>query len=303
MARSAFFARLRSEFEQTTTQHDAYVELDYHISYAGPYTLSEHPQEIPAVFPGAGMNHSYHYYTGSSPYSDAGSAVSTSSGASNGPLLGIEGREPCPHGSVDVTITEHWISACDVSAAHCLTLAVFSEQYKEIDCADYPWNGYGYLTPLGGFAIEPGLDERFSAFLFPGRYDASLAGTTVRQWIFELAASELPEDDPDDTQSGDPDDPDDTQADDGGDSQPDDPDDPSDGDPDDPDDPGAEPPGEQRPNEPVGCGCSSAPSPLGACSLLLLSLPWLRRGSRRAASPVLTTPPQGASKPAAKIWP
>lgn len=274
-------------FEQTTTLHDAYVEIDYHIAYSGPYTLSEHPQEIPAVFPGEGMNHSYHYYTGSSPYSDAGSAVSSTAGASNGPLLGIVDREPYPHGSVDQTITEHWVSACDASAAHCLTLAVFSEQYKEIDCADYPWSGYGYLTPLGGFRIEPGLDERFTAFLFPGRYDAIIAGKTVRQWIFDLAATELPpEDEPEDTGEG-PDDPEDTQGpDDPDDTQgPADPDDTGEGpdDPDDPDDPGDTQ--DERPDKPIReqdespgiCGCHQASGGAGALALLLGLLPLLRR--------------------------
>lgn len=263
-------------FAQTTTLHDAYVEIDYRITYSGSYTLSEHPQEIPAVFPGEGMNHSYYYYTGSNPYGDAGSAVSSSIGASDAPLLGLVDREPYPHGSVDETITEHWVSACDSSNAHCLTLAVFSEQYKEIDPASYPWNGYGYLTPLGGFAIEPGLDESFTAFLFPGRYDATIEGKTVREWIFELATTELPEDDPDDpedTQSDDPDDPEDTQEDD-----PDDPDDPEDTQGDDPDDTqDGSPPGEQQPNEPAGCGCSQARVGSGILALLLLGLPWLRR--------------------------
>ncbi len=269
-------------FEQSTTLHDAYVELDYRITYTGPYTLSEHPQEIPAVFPGEGMNHSYHYYTGSSPYTDASSAVTSSIGASNGPLLGIVGREPYPHGSVDVTITEHWVSACDASAAHCLTLAVFSEQYKEIDCADYPWSGYGYLTPLGGFRIEPGLDERFSAFIFPGRYDATIAGKTVREWIFELATTELPpEDEPEDTGEG-PDDPEDTQgpADPDDTQGPADPDDTQGDDPDDPDDTQGDdpsrPPGQQADDTPLGCGCGAVGGGASALGLLAL-VPLVRR--------------------------
>jgi hypothetical protein len=277
-------------FEQTTTLHDAYVEIDYRIAYTGPYTLSEHPQEIPAVFPGEGMNHSYHYYTGSSPYSDAGGAVSSSVGASHGPLLGIVDRDPYPHGSVDVTITEHWVSACDVSAAHCLTLAVFSEQYKEIDCADYPWSGYGYLTPLGGFRIEPGMDERFTAFLFPGRYDASIAGKTVREWIFELATTELPpEDEPEDTGEG-PDDPEDSgegpdDPEDSGEG-PDDPEDTQGEEPADPDDTQVEdsdqpgrPPGDQVDGAPLGCGCRQLPGGPAALAVLLglLGLVWRRR--------------------------
>ena len=63
-------------WEQTTTLHDAFVELDYRITYTGPYTLSEHPQEIPAVFPGWGLNHTYHYYAGPSPYTDPGTIAS-----------------------------------------------------------------------------------------------------------------------------------------------------------------------------------------------------------------------------------
>jgi hypothetical protein len=282
-------------FEQATTLHDAYVEIDYRITYSGPYTLSEHPQEIPAVFPGAGMNHSYHYYTGPNPYTDAGGAVTSSVGASDAPLLGITGREPWPHGSVDETISEHWVSACDASAARCLTLAVFSEQYREIDLAGYPGDGYGYLTPLGGFPIEPGLDESFTAYLFPGRYDATIAGRTVRQWIFDLAAAELPPeeepedtgegpDDPEDSGEG-PDDPDDTQSDDPDDS--DHPDDPDDTQGDDPDDPGDtqdgrpdRPPRDAPGDETTGCACHQAPSPPAALGLLLGIVPLLRRRER-----------------------
>jgi hypothetical protein len=69
----------------------AYVEIDHQIAYSGAYTLSEHPQEIPAVFPGEGMNHGYHDYMGSSPYAAAGGAVTSSVGAAAGPLLGTEG--------------------------------------------------------------------------------------------------------------------------------------------------------------------------------------------------------------------
>lgn len=189
-------------FEQTTTLHDAYVQLDYRITYSGPYTLSDHPQEIPALFPGVGMNHSYWFYTGSAPYS--GGTVSSSIGASDGPFLRIDGRGPYPHGAYDQVITEHWVSVCDDSGAHCLTLATFSEPYKEIDCAGTPWRGYGYMTPLGGFNIEPGMDVQARAFLFPGRWDQVIAGKTVRDWIYELAVSELPEGGGGDTQDPDP---------------------------------------------------------------------------------------------------
>ena len=177
-------------FEQTTTLHEAWVQLDYRITYDGPYTLSSHPQEIPAVFPGVGMNHSYWYYTGDAPYT--GGAVSSSIGATDGPFLRIQGREPYPHGSHDEVITEHWVSVCDATGAHCLTLATFSEPYKEVDCAGTPWRGYGYMTPLGGFAIEPGMDVSVRAFLFPGRYDQVIGGRTVREHIVELAKTELP---------------------------------------------------------------------------------------------------------------
>jgi hypothetical protein len=249
-------------FYQTNTLEEAYVRLDYRITYSGPYTLSEHPQEIPAVFPGLGMNHSYWYYTGGSPYT--GDAVSSSIGASDGPFLRIAGRDPYPHGDYDSTITEHWVSVCDASGAHCLTLATFSEAYKEIDCAGTPWDGYGYMTPLGGFRIEPGMDVRASAFLFPGRYDEVIAGKTVREWIVELARTELKED---------PDQPKDSEP--WFDSES-----PVDSRPEDPDDDDGGSGNDRQPRVPPGvsedgCGCSSAPSGWSVAPLLVLFL--LRR--------------------------
>jgi len=46
-------------FEQSTSIENASVRLDYRITYSGPYALTPHPQEIPAVFPGPGLNHTY----------------------------------------------------------------------------------------------------------------------------------------------------------------------------------------------------------------------------------------------------
>ena len=122
--------------------------------------------------------------------------MSSSIGAVDGPMLRFDGRAPYPHGDHDAVVTEHWVSVCDESGAHCLTLATFSEPYKEVDCAGTPWKGYGYMTPLGGFRIEPGMDVQVRAFLFPARFDQVLAGKTVRDWIVELAATELPTVDP-----------------------------------------------------------------------------------------------------------
>ena len=249
-------------FEQTTTLHDAYVQLDYRVTYSGPYTLSNHPQEIPAVFPGVGMNHSYWFYTGDAPYS--GGAVRSSIGAADGPMLRFEGRGPYPHPNHDEVVTEHWVSVCDSAGAHCLTLATFSELYKEVDCAGTPWLGYGYMTPLGGFNIEPGMDVSVRAFLFPGRYDEVLEGRTVRDWIYELAKTELPETPVDTDGPGETDIPSET------DSPPDSPQDDS------------EPEGESAdPVDPPGgtarldrCGCSS---PGGGGLLLLLPLLLARR--------------------------
>ena len=248
-------------FEQTTTLHDAYVQLDYRITYSGPYTLSSHPQEIPALFPGVGMNHSYWFYTGDAPYTGGG--VSSSVGAADGPMLRFDGRAPYPHGSYDAVLTEHWVSVCDESGARCLTLATFSEPYKEVDCAGTPWHGYGYMTPLGGFAIEPGMDVQVRAFLFPARYDQVLAGKTVRDWIVGLAATELPVD------PGDTSDPDDSAV-----------DSPVDSLVDSPIDSGSkdsspreeQPPGLARRLEGCGCAASSAGTPFAAPLLALLVL-------------------------------
>ena len=175
-------------WEETATLHMAYVELDYRITYSGPYSLTTHPQEIPAVFPAWGMNHTYFYYDGSNPWADPSSAVTTATTPANGLMLRLANRAPYPHSNVDAVLTEPWVTACNAARDHCLTVAMLSPQYKEVNAAAYPGNGYGYLTPLGGFAITPGMDEQFTAYLFPYRHDQVVAGRTVRQWIYDLAA-------------------------------------------------------------------------------------------------------------------
>jgi len=279
-------------FEQTATLGDAWLRLDYHLTYTGPWTLVEHPQEIPALFPGDGMHASYSYYAGGSPWTDPASPVTTVAAPPAGLMLRLDGRGPWPHPSWDDVITEYWVSACDAAQQHCLTVAVFSEQYKEIDCAASPGNGYGYLTPLGGFALVPGLDEQFTAFLFPGRWDDVLAGQTVRWWIHQLAATELPPGDDDDAAPDDDDAGDDDVAPDDDDAAPDDddsaPDDddarPADDDagPDDDDDApddddGAPDDDDSLPPIVQDCGCRAGPAPAAPALLLALVVTLARR--------------------------
>jgi len=177
-------------WEQTTGLVEAGVRLDYRITYSGPYSLTPHPQEIPAIFPAAGLHHTYFYYTGSTPYSNASSPVKKVTAPASGLMLRLKNRAPYPHPNVDDVLTENWVSACDSSASTCVTVAVFSAQYKEISAAGYPGNGEGYLTPLGGFAIKPGMDEQFTTWLFPYRHDEVVKGKAVRQWIYDIAASQ-----------------------------------------------------------------------------------------------------------------
>ena len=274
-------------FEQTTSIHEAYVQLDFRITYTGPYTLGEHPQEIPAVFPAWGMNHSYHYYAGPTPYADPHGPVTTVTQPASGLMLRIEDRDPYPHGWFDDTLTEFWVSACDAAAAHCLTLAVFSGAYKEIDAAAYPGTGYGYLTPLGGFAIVPGLDVEATAYLFPYRYDQTVGGQTVREWIFDLA-SQYPLGDDDDATGDDDDatgDDDDATGDDdtaGDDDATGDDDTGGDDDTAGDDDTGGDddgPPGPGSRDSRGGCSCEIAPGPRWpALGVLLLAALARRRG-------------------------
>lgn len=177
-------------WEQTAKLVEAGVRLDYRITYSGPYSLTPHPQEIPAVFPAAGLNHTYFYYTGNAPYANASSPVKQVTAPASGLMLRLKNREPYPHGNVDDVLTENWVSACDQAGSTCVTVAVFSAQYKEINAAGYPGNGEGYLTPLGGFAIAPGMDEQFTAWLFPYRHDEVVKGKSVRQWIHDIAAGQ-----------------------------------------------------------------------------------------------------------------
>jgi len=177
-------------WDEKATLLPAGLQLDYHIAYSGSYTLTPHPQEIPAIFPGQGIHHTYFYYTGASPYQDAAGAVTQTASPPGGLMLRLANRDPYPHPNVDAVLTENWVSACDSTLTTCVTVAVFSSSYKEINAAGYPGNGEGYLTPLGGFAIKPGLDESFTAYLFPYRHDQVVAGKTIRQWIFDIASTQ-----------------------------------------------------------------------------------------------------------------
>lgn len=177
-------------FEETASLMPAGVKLDYRITYTGGYTLTPHPQEIPAIFPGQGIHYSYSYYTGASPYQNASSAVTQTQSPPGGMMFRLKNRDPYPHPNVDAVLTENWVTACDMAQTTCVTVAVFSPQYKEINGAGYPGNGEGYLTPLGGFAIQPGLDEAFTAYLFPYRYDEVVSGKSIRQWIYDIASTQ-----------------------------------------------------------------------------------------------------------------
>lgn len=72
--------------------------MNYALSYTGGSHLSIHPQELPAIFPAAGINYSYDFYDG--PVPDTGAPVTTlvtpgpTESANLGPFLRIEGRGP-----------------------------------------------------------------------------------------------------------------------------------------------------------------------------------------------------------------
>jgi hypothetical protein len=84
-----------------------------------------------------------------------------------------------------VTNAESWAGICDATHTRCLTVACFSPICKEI-VLDSAGSVEGYVSPVGYFALTPGLDLYFSMYIFPYRYDAVIGGKTIRQWIADL---------------------------------------------------------------------------------------------------------------------
>ena len=151
-------AMLGLDFGQRVVRHSAFVEVQYSITYDGTATLSTHPQEIPAVFPGDTMSEVYFFYDGDEPWT--GQAV-TRMNESDGGIYRVPDQASYPHPTFDGTISERWVTGCNASRDRCMTIAMFSDALREFSLGPAS-RGYGYMTPIGDFAIAPGMDEQFT---------------------------------------------------------------------------------------------------------------------------------------------
>jgi hypothetical protein len=151
-----------------------YVELDYEMDYSGPFALSEHNQEIPALFTDTRLGTYFYYYGGSEAYANAASMVRRVAGVgltnTQLRLPGRSGEMPQPPATY-LDATEAWLSSCDASESQCITLVSFASDVKVFSI------GGQYLSPLGRFSFAG--HHAWAFYLFPYRYDDVVAGRTV----------------------------------------------------------------------------------------------------------------------------
>ncbi len=175
--------------EQRVTAHQGYAQIDYRLTYSGPHTWTPHPQEIPAIFTAAGMHAHFYYYGGDAPFT--GDTVTHQNGPTTS-FLRYPDRDIYGHGdNFSGYVKEGWWGACDNAQERCITVASFSPLMNEVATHQNQSGGSGYITALGYFGVEPGMDLQWTIYLFPHRYDHDIGGKTVRQRIVELAPDDF----------------------------------------------------------------------------------------------------------------
>jgi hypothetical protein len=90
-------------------------------------------------------------------------------------------------------LTEHWWGICNSARTQCVTIAAFDRQIEKAAAkrfsSTHTSNG-GYIAPIGYFDMYPSFSKSFNIYVFPYRYDAVVAGKTVRSHIYDLAGIE-----------------------------------------------------------------------------------------------------------------
>jgi hypothetical protein len=180
-------------FTQAVHLGEANVKVDYTIDYAGPYTTGNHAQEIPALFTANGISAKYFYYGGPAPYGDAASPVTVVVAPTNPQFtyrIGLPAYAVHPNKAElpyvpEAQATESWWGVCSEDESRCLTVAIFSDVALYGALARTA-SGAGYLTPIGVFNFFPAMQRTLTVHLFPYKWDAVIAGKSVRQRIFEL---------------------------------------------------------------------------------------------------------------------
>ncbi len=163
-----------------------YLQLDYVMDYDGK-PVGVHNQEIPALFTDDRMGKYYYFYSGGSPYADAAGDVTRVALADVASqqlaLPDRTGEKPqTPPANGYRNATEEWLSSCDATETHCLTVATFAP-----DVSVLYLDGH-YVTPMGRFAFNG--HRAWTIYLFPYRHDDVVAGKTVREWIYAIRSGD-----------------------------------------------------------------------------------------------------------------
>ncbi|MGI4793439.1 MAG: hypothetical protein ACRYG8_05005 [Janthinobacterium lividum] len=176
---------------QTTQVVGPFAQLTYDI--VGDNTLRkmfQDFQELPAIFPGAGIGDVTYFYKGSNPYNSMSEPVTKMVVAQGSyAVLAFPNRTNYGAGSNE-TMTEEWASMCDATSTRCITIASFSADAKIIETSNQSANNNSYFGIHGFFTLAPGLKERTTTFIAPYRFDAVVGGLSVRQWIYQLHANQ-----------------------------------------------------------------------------------------------------------------
>ena len=162
-----------------------YAQLTYSMTYTGT-ALGFHNQEIPAIFTDTTLGAYYYFYEDGAAYTNSNSAVTrvTPSQINELALPYRTGDLPQPRPTANGhQATEEWMSSCDSSETHCVTIAAFASSASSVMVFE---TGGQYITPVGRFALSTGLQKSWIVYVFPYRFDNVVEGKSVRQWIYEL---------------------------------------------------------------------------------------------------------------------
>lgn len=166
-----------------TPHNKPYAHIKYSLSYTGPYSLSLHNQEVPAIFATNEIGYWYYFYSGSVPYSMINSAV-TRLRSDFGTMLKLPGRSsallPLPTQARYYDGNENWLSVCNKAETQCITIASFSPEVATFSLDAH------YLTAVSRSVMSDLHGKTWSVYIFPYRFDDVVEGKSVRQHIFDI---------------------------------------------------------------------------------------------------------------------
>ena len=178
---------------QTTQVVGPFVQMTYDIMGSSKLrTMTPDFQELPAIFPHGAIGGVAYYYKGSKPYNSLSEPVTKATIAQGtSGILGFPARTGLYGTGYNVGITEDWASMCDDTSTQCVTIASFSNDAKIIQVSNQSASANSYFGIHGFFTLAPGLKERTTTFIAPYRYDAIVAGQSVRQWVYQLHQNQM----------------------------------------------------------------------------------------------------------------